>query len=173
MATRALTLGFAAMLAACSGDPPDEPGTGVAGANSAGAPEGGSGGARGGAESAGGAAGLRNIAGSSGGGDVAQGGLGGQANPEQIREAVYPKCEEMCYLGHEACADLAREACTANCRKQADTLVTDGRCGLEHYRAVECYVTFLKTADSVGCTTQGPVYLGCDTELTAFNECKG
>jgi len=171
--TRVLTLGFAAILAACSGDPHSDPATGGAGANSAGAPGAGSGGARGGAESEGGAAGSRNTAGSSGAGGVAQGGLGGQANPEQIRQAVDPKCEEGCYLGHEACPDFPIAACAATCRRQADDFAMSGRCGLEHYRGIECYIEFLKTTDSVGCSTQGPIYMGCTAELAAYNECIG
>ena len=174
MATRVLTLGFAAILAACGGDPHDDPATGVAGTNSAGAPGAGAstaGGAGGEAVSEGGAAGSRNIAGSSGGGDVALGGVGGQATPEQIRDAVYPKCEELCYLGHLACPDFAYTPCGTTCRKQADTYATEGRCGLEHYRAVQCYLTFVKTADTVGCTAEGPAYMGCTTELAAYNTC--
>lgn len=50
LAIRILTLGFGGILAACSGDPHEDPDTGVAGANSAGAPGAGSGGDRGGAE---------------------------------------------------------------------------------------------------------------------------
>jgi hypothetical protein len=178
LAIRALTLGFAAILAACSGDPHDDPATGgagasTAGASTAGASTAGSGGARGGAESEGGAAGSRNIAGSSGGGGVAQGGLGGQATPEQIRQAVDPKCEELCYLGHEACPDFSIVSCGVTCRDQADSFATSGRCGLEHYRALECYIAFMKATESVGCSAQGPIYMGCTTELMAYNECIG
>ena len=31
----------------------------------------------------------------------------------------------------------------------------------------------LATTDSVGCSTQGPIYMGCTTEVAAYNECKG
>ena len=106
-------------------------------------------------------------------GGATPGGLGGQSSVEEIRQADYLKCDELCYLGHEACPDFTFAVCATTCHDQADTFATAGRCGLEHYRGIECYASFLKAAESVACTPEGPVYKGCETELAAYNKCLG
>ena len=191
MTCRAATgLVLLGLVAACGGpeQAPSNAGGGAAGTPAAGAstggrtPQAGAGGQAG--TSVGGAvssngAGAGGTAGtlpSGGAGDVATGGTssatGGSSNTEQIRQAAYQDCDEVCDMAHSACPAFSFQYCTGTCHDQADNFASTGPCGPEHLKALECYASTLSTAD-ITCTQDGVSYSGCTAELAAYNKCVG
>jgi hypothetical protein len=102
----------------------------------------------------------------------AQAGSGGQLSGEQLREATYGQCDDMCRLVKEACAESNLKGCTDACHQQADNYAATGQCAAELYRTATC-VNETQTVAEITCAPSGPEFAGCQTELAAYNACVG
>ena len=178
IALRRLTLVFALTgpSTACGGDESDpsmtagapQPGVGA----TATAGDGGTNPLAGSANEQGGAGGGAGRSTNGGMAGNAQAGSGGQLSGEQLKEATYVECDNMCRLVKAACPASDLSGCTDTCHQQADNYAATGQCAMELYRTAAC-VSKTQTVADITCTPGGPGFRGCQSELTAYNSCVG